>query len=354
MPGYSVLQVPGRPNFQSELVGLLGDPRVVRSYALIAFATLSGVQLLGPEPGGVLYQFLDNGNEVDWIVGVDAVTTADALEALRDLSNIFPTNCTIRVFESQNRTLFHPKFYLFEKDTGEGFLLGGSNNLTGGGLVSNTEYSFREDVTQADFAARKQVFDDIAAIQAAVHPITPNLLQQLRGRRQQEIRSVRASRSTPLMTVVSGGEAESPVLLRAVNRGSGRLSQVQFAVEVMQQFFGLSTGGETVRLQELQANGALGPIEVRPLTFPQRNRNRRLQIRALNGKIYPASGQWPILIFQEIKPADLYRYVLLMPGDPGYAALETHLSALPPRGNQTPWDITTADQVLTLWPGYPV
>ncbi len=354
MGSYSILQSPGGQLSHSELLAPFRDPQVVRSYALIAFATLSGVQLLGPEVGGDLDRFLHRGGILDWIVGVDAITTADALEALLVLSARYPTTCRIRTFQSNNRSLFHPKFYLFERSDGSGVLLSGSNNLTVGGLISNTEYSFREDVQEAEFLHRKQIFDQVAEIPISIQTISPDLLSNLRNIRRREIRAALSGGNSRALTNAASGEMHSRVLIRAVNRGSGRLSQVQFAVDAMTDFFEVEAGGEIVRLQELRTDGTLGPIEQRPLTFPKSIRNRRLQIRALNGRQYPKNGQWPILVFQEVDLFGLYRYVLLMPSDPGYELLEVYLKSRPERGHQTPWEIISVDEILALWPDYPI
>jgi hypothetical protein len=81
-----IFQPAGSGRFASELLTLLSDPAVTALYAVVAFATLDGVLLLGPNPGGALYEFLERGGSIDLLVGADSVTTEDALRTLRRLS----------------------------------------------------------------------------------------------------------------------------------------------------------------------------------------------------------------------------------------------------------------------------
>jgi hypothetical protein len=67
---------------------------------------------------------------------------------------------------------------------------------------------------------------------------------------------------------------------------------------------------------------------------------------------YPASGERPILIFEEVG-VDLFRYLLLMPGDDGFDKITAYLATLPKR-QSLPGEIATVDSLLKVWPSYPV
>jgi hypothetical protein len=61
MSSQPILQTAGSGRFAQELVDLLTDEDVIAFHAVVAFATLDGVLLLGPEPGGALHEFLKRG-----------------------------------------------------------------------------------------------------------------------------------------------------------------------------------------------------------------------------------------------------------------------------------------------------
>lgn len=354
-----ILQNPGRGEFLTEIMALLSDARVVRSYTLVAFATLSGVQLLGPDDGGTLFKFLDRGGEVDWIIGVDSVTTAEALTILWTLEQKF-SNCRIRAYASVSG-LFHPKLYLFELQDGSGVMLAGSNNLTAGGLVANTEFAVREVLSVADFSSRKQSFDAISSSIGVVQEIDAGLVKRVasRGMAIPSLLSPKAPLPVHVaptdLIAATDGEATTRVLLREVPRlSTGRLSQLGTPKEFMEEFFGLVTKGNRIRIQQMLPGGELKPIEPpRQLIIGAGNRNRRFEVGALRGMRAPETGPLPVLIFQEIIPRDLYRYMLLMPGDGGHAETSSYLNDLPKKRNWRPSAIITMGNLIDLWPGYP-
>ena len=70
-------------NFEKHLKELFSDPTVIKCRALIAFVTLNGLLKLGTNPGGHLYDFLKSCKDFEWIIGVDAVTTAETLDEIQ-------------------------------------------------------------------------------------------------------------------------------------------------------------------------------------------------------------------------------------------------------------------------------
>jgi hypothetical protein len=319
--------------------------------------------MLGPAPGGPLSTYLERGGEIDWIIGVDAVTTDDSLRVLNGLEQNH-ANCRIRVFLSTDGTLFHPKFYLFERRSGHGVLLAGSNNLTAGGLESNIEFASRVEIARADFKAYKQIFDAISQSTENLHEINPQILQKAASNRRRAARMVVSELEsgqvgTPdaiaLSAVFTDGELNTRVLIRAMPESGHRPSQFGVPAEAMGEFFGLASKGSTIRLQQMLTSGELEPIEPpRPLVLSEKNLNRRIEVEGLKRIPHSGGGHRPVLIFQEVIPFDLYRYLILVSGDQGHAEIASYLNALPTTRNQMPWKILTVGELVTIWPDYPV
>ncbi len=333
-----------------EIVPLLSDETIVRAYLMVAFATIDGVLLLGPRPGGALYGYLARGGNLNITIGVDAITTDDALRALRDLTEIFPDQANLVVYESQDNTLFHVKLYIFERADGSGVAIVGSNNLTRGGLVTNTEYAARHDASAAELERYISDFGNIAASASA--DVTEELLSRIAARRSAGIAAIRTAASQAHMTAESDGETQSRVLVQVVPRSGDRPSQVGIAKDAMIEFFGLAPGIErTIQLQNVPVMGSPGPYEDRRLVRSEVNLNSRIEVGALSGRQYPSTGR-PIAIFQEVGTS-LYRYMVLMPGDEGHEELWGYLSSLP-RGRSLQHEIMLLGKLLSLWPGYPM
>lgn len=352
MSSEPIFQRPGSGSFRDQLLRLLTDESVIGFRAVIAFATLDGVLMLGLEPNGALHDFLVREGSVDLIIGSDLVTTEDALRSLRTLSESFPATFELRVFSSQDRSLFHPKIYMFERSDGTAIILSGSNNLTRGGLVANTEYAVREDMTAAEYAAMRIIFDEIAATPSAVVRVTEELLQRLRNQRRAERRDLDAS-SAAVTKIAAEGDLDTRVLIQTVPKAGDRTSQVGIRAETMLEFFGLQTQQQRpVRLQQVQPGELPGPIELRPLVRSEVNRNSRIEVAGMKSISYPAGDQRPILIFEEVG-ADLFRYLLLMPGDEGYSEVSGHLLSAPTHRSALPGEITSVSALLETWPSYP-
>lgn len=103
--------------------------------AAVAFVKRSGVQHIETELRG----FVEHGGYVRFIVGIDQHGTS--LEGLSSLLAILSNKGELWInHDSDNYVTFHPKLYLFEKET-SALLIVGSGNLTQGGLYTNDEAS---------------------------------------------------------------------------------------------------------------------------------------------------------------------------------------------------------------------
>jgi HKD family nuclease len=105
---------------------------------LSAFVTLGGLVMVEKS----LEKFLEKGNEVFWIIGIDqGITTKEALEFLKALQLRYPKKAQFKVFTSgSNQYIFHPKVFFFE-GISEFTIITGSANSTEGGLLGNFELS---------------------------------------------------------------------------------------------------------------------------------------------------------------------------------------------------------------------
>jgi hypothetical protein len=346
----------GRP-FQQALVSALQDDSFVSCWALIAFVTYDGLLRIGPEPEGALHRFLDSRTrQVNWVVGADTVTTAEALIRLRALQTSFSGRCSIRVLEDPRGRLFHPKLFVFERADGSGTVLIGSNNLTPGGLEDNIEAAvYLYDLSTEDMNAWRQ-FWRVADADPRLKPISDDLIERVRRDR----RRVHLNRRRLRVTEESDNEtaqANAPVLIRYLAGAGGRTSQVHLSRHIAESYFGLRPNDQrTIDIQMVQPGEPPGRLETnRPLIFSQANRNSKIEMDGIKNRLprnYP-SGWYAILIVQQMEERR-YRYMLLVPDNPGYQELSAHLDQVPRHRLALQEEILTLDRLLELWPDYPV
>lgn len=350
-----LLQLGGEGSFLAELKSNFENSATRRLFGLIAFASLSGFQLLGPGPDGALRKWLERGGVAQLIIGVDAVTTAETLAAITLLFEEFES-CEIHV-HSGEQGLFHPKVFLFERDDGTGVSFVGSNNLTVGGLVRNVEAVVREYLSPTELTQRLEAFNRVA-MDERTESLSPRLLEELTLVRQRELEVLRSGEAVAGMMAkaLTDDEVLHRVLLRVVPDSSTRPSQLGIPRNELADFFSLESAGDTVRLQQVFADGTFTELEPpRPLVNPQSNQNRRLEVGGLRHarRSDIAEERW-IVVFHEVIRRDMYRYFVLKPGEDGHRELMGYLAGLPPKGNALPSEIMTIYQLLEMWPSYPI
>ena len=115
------------------LMEKLSEKRYKHFVIVSAFAKNSGVLRMKE----TIKIFRENGGKVDAFIGLDAHGTS--YEAVCNLIDLVD-NLYI-VHDNNPTTTFHPKaYYLTDLDTVDWIAIG-SNNLTGGGLWTNTEWA---------------------------------------------------------------------------------------------------------------------------------------------------------------------------------------------------------------------
>lgn len=118
------------------LKNILENPNLERVRVAVAYARWDGIGLLSKELEG----FLDRGGTYESIYGAgNGVTTPDSLLYSIYLSEIYPGLVkSFLVEDHYQNSIFHPKAYEF-RFKNYSIIIVGSANLTGGGLVRNSE-----------------------------------------------------------------------------------------------------------------------------------------------------------------------------------------------------------------------
>jgi hypothetical protein len=142
------------------------------------------------------------------------------------------------------------------------------------------------------------------------------------------------------------------VLVAQVPKAGRRWHQVHFNRDVAARFFRLDPGEERkAAIEGVDANGQVVSHDERPLVFSQINRNIRIEFD-FAVQDYPKGGI-PILLVLELD-IRRFRYLLLCPGDPGYAEVSRLNASLPTVGHGHRRVITNLDEVELRWPGCPL
>jgi len=143
------------------------------------------------------------------------------------------------------------------------------------------------------------------------------------------------------------------ILIAEIPRGGGRWSQANFDAHTFASYFGGTVGasGTPLLLQNVGNPSGPSPVERRQ-TVSVVSRNFRVELGAGAGRAYPAVGR-PIAVFAR-SDEGLFRYVLLMPGDPGHAAVSSFLDAnWSGRTDRMRRLQTELDVLQAAWPGTP-
>jgi HKD family nuclease len=358
----------------------LGRGDVAAWRTIVAFASPSGISALFEEP--TIADFCDRG-EVEVIVGLDAITTPEALDRLVELQDEYG-EFRARVFHNRNRGLFHPKMMRFDREGGSATLIVGSGNLTEGGLHGNfeaflvLESGAGEGDALAlwdDFVARHAL--DIRQIDGDAYAAAERNRRQLIRRRQHiiEVEPEALGEEEPSATAqleVVQGVALEPVegdegvedvtpavpvvqgraLVAYVPRAGGRWHQVHLNEDVVEEYFHIQPNShQRLELRHVQAAGVYDDLEIRPVIMSETNRNRRLEIGARRGSEYTEPA--PILVFKE-RGIRKHDYVLLFPGEPGYSEMEHILATEEQLGAGVARVPITLARLLDEWPGSPL
>lgn len=376
-----IINQPIRQSLGFQLINALASEQYRSFRFVVAYAKASGVNQLLPH----MQRFKAVGGQIEGIVGVDQHNTSyEALLALSDVCD------RLYVYHSEGLDhTFHVKAYYFEGSSRKNWLAVGSNNFTAGGLFGNYEASILtadNDAMAQQFTALFQCYSDVSSpcCELANRPFIESLLASGYVQREAELANRRVAQAAsqaegaagsvlfgrgPAVSAPSASSATPPpspapasstpssadYLIRHVPKAGGRSKQVHFTLSILKNYFHLSPG-ESLSLQQVNHAGTPGPVERRQVVLSPRNRNVKIEVdgaEILNDH-YPSDlSKRPILAFRRIQPA-MFKYVLLMHGDPGYDQLNDRLRGLVWRERSLPFEVTDTATMLKLWSGCPL
>jgi hypothetical protein len=150
-------------------------------------------------------------------------------------------------------------------------------------------------------------------------------------------------------------EGNELVLIAEVPKAGGRWHQVHMNREVMHRFFRLDPGVDAeAAFEQVDAEGRYRGTRTRRLVYSaSSNKNPKIEFDLPNVD-YPSGEERPILLALEVD-VRRFRYLFLMPGDPGYSEMLDLNRSLPPVGTHPMRRVlSTLDEVEMRWPECPL
>lgn len=328
-----VLQTPETTS--RKLLNLIGEEagKATRGGGAFAFVTAAGVRMLEAEPG---FKALLTTGKFVMVVGLDAITDMNALDALQSIAKSNHNFEPIAFMHSKSGSLFHPKTVWF-RGAGYGSIIASSGNLTPGGLNRNWEAASLLSLNQTGVAEYEAMWntwlgshkdcllplDDARVIeQAKLNKIQKSKVKKVLVITEEDdgTEEVVANTEDALGSLDSGS-----VLIAEVPKSGDRWKQVNFDIATYQNYFGVTLGkGKDVEFRQVRDDGSLGPQELRH-AVAVKSQNYRFEVGAAANMSYPDKGH-PILVFLQIS-AQLFFYVLLMPGEKNHTFMQEYLDA---------------------------
>ncbi len=353
-----------------ELIEQFNSKRYDSFTCLVAFASYGGISALTP----YIMAEKERGVKIKVILGIDQKGTSK--EALEE---VLSWGVESKIYHTQSVNIFHPKIYLFE-NTDIFTLIVGSNNLTTMGLVKNIECSLLikdakgEHSVHNDFYIYWKAILDGADIN--LMPITQELIDNLyfekliptesertekydngrdktvssskritfngakiqrnpegfvpKGRQVKVKRMAKTKNDTtsnkPIIEEklqVNGEE----VLIAEIG-GGPRWKQVNFPVDIFENFFGAERGDNSynIELMNIAQDGTLGDVETRQaVSVKSHNYRFEIHCKETTGD-YPGSTKRPIGLFVKIGN-NQFLYQVLLHGHPAYKKIKNYLYA---------------------------
>ncbi|MBQ7555815.1 phospholipase D family protein [bacterium] len=342
-----------------ELIKQFESRRFKKFTCLVAFASCGGVSAFTK----YIVNAKKEGMDIRIILGIDQKGTSK--EALEE---VLKWNVQAYVYHTSSNNIFHPKVYLFENE--DIFtLIVGSNNLTIPGLVRNVECSLlvkdikSNPVHHEFYAYWKSILD---GTEINLYPITQQFINSLvknklvlSDKERAEIydeksiekkseigklvfktvplqkfpigfnpRIIRVKKTgiksnTPQKTqaLLIGNE----VLIAEIGGGS-RWKQVNFPVNIFENFFGAERGKNnyTIELMNISKDGTLGDVETRQ-AVSVKSQNYRFEINCKETqRKYPGNEKRPIAIFVKLD-GRAFAYHVLLSGYKRYSSIKKYL-----------------------------
>ena len=347
-----------------ELINQFESKRYDSFTCLVAFASFGGVS--------ALTQYINEGKQrgmkIKVILGVDQKGTSK--EALEE---VLSWGVDARIYHTDSRNIFHPKVYLFE-NVDIFTLIVGSNNLTVPGLVQNVECSLLIKDIRSN-PVHREFYDYWKAIldgsEVNLYPITQELIEELfadkiilsekeraerydngqdaaagsnkkaskfrrvtlqslpagfRPQRRVKVKQVKKTSAKGEKKIVEEPLYVGEVVLIAEIGGGPRWKQVNFPVEIFENFFGAERGNNdySIELMNIAKDGTLGEVETRQ-AVSVKSKNYRFEINCAETQgNYPGEDKRPIGLFVKLDNQE-FVYQVLMSGDKGYKKIKDYL-----------------------------
>jgi len=142
------------------------------------------------------------------------------------------------------------------------------------------------------------------------------------------------------------------VLVAQVPKAGGRWHQIHLNAEVMRRFFRLEPGTTIdAEFERVARDGTYHGSVRRPVVFSSTNKNLKIEFDLADAPDYPAEP--PILLILETA-LRRFRFLVLMPGDQGFAEMKQLNAALEPVGKGHRRVITSLSEVEMRWPTCPL
>lgn len=352
-----------------EIIGLIRRDDLIKwrgIYSWTTGKTLTKIFLEDPDVNG----YLMNG-KVELVIGLDAITTDYALQKLSELNETFD-GFESKVFHNDVSDLFHPKISHFEFGNGEHILLAGSGNFTLTGLQTNIE-AFTITTGSAEEIPTLNVWDNFLAFhnnrikeidEEAIEQAKKNRIKFIRKKKvaeaevEAEEEAVEEELQEEVEEIVDTPFAarlgeNSRVLIAQVPAAGGRWRQIHYNAAVIDQFFhAQANSNQRIFLKEVRLNGTLGPDEVRRVVYSSVNKNYKIEVSSRLDSDYPEDGK-PIIVLREVGVRN-FLYMLILPEDAPYDALDVFLANNPSVGQGVSRVITDSQNLRNIWNDCPL
>lgn len=323
--------------------------------AAFAYATKDGIELLFADPAIRLFA---ESSPFDLIVGLDGITDLRSIGALERATAKFPQLTVSLFLNPQPGRTFHPKIVWFQHGN-SGATVTGSGNLTKGGLLRNWEAFSAETHDAASITGLIAQWATWKSDHAAdLRDLADQAARDRAVRNRWVARAVRKAAKLPptmaaqlIATVVAPTVADDAPFL-ATELIANRLTQPNIRKIDFQDYFGVPLPeGKDLTLYRVYSDGSFSEPHT-TAAFRTAPSNFRFNMQAMKGVVNPGNTR-PVALFERLDP-DTFKYLVLLPGDSGYALMQTRLGGPSAGGANSLRARLTLDELEQIWPDCPL
>lgn len=337
---------------------------------VFAFATRDGINTFFTSPN--IAGMLARGTPFRLIVGVDAITNADALLCLGEKLTEFPNSLTVNVFyhEYPNST-FHPKFTWFQE--GDGLrLVTGSGNLTLRGLGKNDPNNLPpgnweafsvQTLRGADATGADQEIDRWLDTQQRLGALRslddPDVLKRAVANARMRVRNGPGRPRRPAAGGAVRGDVvpdinvqlDTPeILLRELSKN--RDGQADVGQKALKNFFGFTGTPKKIFVQHVSRTNELGPVLEKNM-FVNKSKNYRLELQASANAGRIRHDDSRMILVASRFDRSTYRYTIVPVTADDYDDVASLLGPIPRGRHKMRETRMTPEQLREAWKGVP-